>query len=65
MTPARPRVTPHDERGASGVEYGLLISGIAAIIAVVVFAFGDSIHDVLFDDTCQVMVANGAADDCQ
>ncbi|HEX3223804.1 MAG TPA: Flp family type IVb pilin, partial [Nocardioides sp.] len=29
-----------DERGASAVEYGLLIAGIAALIVVVVFAFG-------------------------
>ena len=32
--------TPRDERGASAVEYGLLIAGIAAMIVVVVFAFG-------------------------
>ena len=32
-----------DERGASAVEYGLLIAGIAALIVVVVFAFGDNI----------------------
>ena len=29
-----------DERGASAVEYGLLIAGIAALIIVVMFAFG-------------------------
>lgn len=52
------------ERGASAVEYGLLIAGIAAIIAVVVFAFGDSIGDVLFEDTCQEMVAGRGDGDC-
>ena len=41
-----------DERGASAVEYGLLIAGIAALIVVVVFAFGANIKDV-FDETCQ------------
>ena len=29
-----------DERGASAVEYGLLIAGIAALIVAVVFVFG-------------------------
>jgi pilus assembly protein Flp/PilA len=32
-----------DERGASAVEYGLLIAGIAALVAVVVFALGGAI----------------------
>ena len=41
-----------DERGASAVEYGLLIAGIAALIVVIVFAFGDNLKDV-FDETCQ------------
>ncbi|MCL8027042.1 Flp family type IVb pilin [Nocardioides bruguierae] len=39
-----------EERGASAVEYGLLIAGIAAIIAVAVFAFGDTLSG-LFDST--------------
>ena len=34
------RLAKMDERGASAVEYGLLIAGIAALIVVVVFAFG-------------------------
>ena len=29
-----------DERGASAVEYGLLIAGIAALIVAIVFIFG-------------------------
>lgn len=41
-----------DERGASAVEYGLLIAGIAAFIVVVIFAFSDTIT-ALFDDTCE------------
>jgi pilus assembly protein Flp/PilA len=41
-----------DERGASAVEYGLLIAGIAALIVVVVFAFGDNIQDI-FENTCK------------
>ena len=38
------RVAKMDERGASAVEYGLLIAGIAALIVVVVFAFGDNLQ---------------------
>jgi pilus assembly protein Flp/PilA len=34
------RLARMDERGASAVEYGLLITGIAALIAITVFAFG-------------------------
>jgi pilus assembly protein Flp/PilA len=40
-----------DERGASAVEYGLLIAGIAALIVVVVFALGPIIEDA-FSRTC-------------
>ena len=35
-----------NERGASAVEYGLLITGVAAMIAVVVFTFGGAINDL-------------------
>ena len=40
-----------DERGASAVEYGLLIAGIAALIVAIVFVFGGALSDV-FQDTC-------------
>ena len=46
------------ERGASAVEYGLLIAGIAALIVVIVFAFGDNIRDV-FDQTCKSVAGGG------
>ena len=45
------RLAKMDERGASAVEYGLLVAGIAALIVVVVFAFGDTLRAV-FQDTC-------------
>jgi pilus assembly protein Flp/PilA len=48
------RAATKDERGASAVEYGLLIAGIAALIVVVVFAFGDNITDI-FTDTCKAV----------
>jgi len=52
-----------EERGASAVEYGLLIAGIAALVVVVVFAFGDNITDI-FGDTCKAVAsANTCAKD--
>ena len=44
------RFAKMDERGASAVEYGLLIAGIAALIVVIVFAFGGTIRDI-FSET--------------
>jgi pilus assembly protein Flp/PilA len=58
------RSLTRSERGASAVEYGLMIAGIAALIVVVVFGFGDTIRDVLFDGTCQKMVTAGGTGDC-
>ena len=46
------RLAKMDERGASAVEYGLLIAGIAALIVVVVFAFGGVIKNI-FSQTCK------------
>jgi pilus assembly protein Flp/PilA len=48
------RLAKMDERGASAVEYGLLIAGIAALIVVVVFAFGSVIKNV-FSNTCKAV----------
>jgi len=45
------RIAKRDDRGASAVEYGLLIAGIAALIVVVVFAFGNVLNDI-FTSTC-------------
>jgi len=39
------------DSGASAVEYGLLIAGIAALIVVIVFAFGGVLKNI-FDKTC-------------
>lgn len=49
-----------DERGASAVEYGLLIAGVAALIVVIVFAFGGVIEGV-FNSTCASVVAETAS----
>jgi pilus assembly protein Flp/PilA len=51
-----------DERGASAVEYGLLIAGIAALIIVVVFAFGGVLNTV-FQTTCN-SVGQSAGTNC-
>ena len=40
------RLQKMDDRGASAVEYGLLIAGIAALIVLVVFAFGGQISTI-------------------
>ncbi len=45
-----------DERGASAVEYGLLISGIAALIVATVFLFGGFVSDS-FINTCDTVSA--------
>jgi len=56
--------TRRDEDGASAVEYGLLVAGIAALIVAIVFVFGGMISGV-FKDTCTKVssgtVANGGA----
>lgn len=45
-----PRMS-RSEKGASSVEYGLLIVAIAAVLAVAVFALG-GVTDTMFGDTC-------------
>ena len=40
-----------DERGASAVEYGLLVAGIAAVIVAIVFLLG-GVLDGVFTSTC-------------
>jgi pilus assembly protein Flp/PilA len=53
------RLAQLDERGASAVEYGLLIAGIAALIVVVVFEFGGVISNI-FASTCNSVAASDA-----
>jgi pilus assembly protein Flp/PilA len=57
------RLAKMDERGASAVEYGLLIAGIAALIVVVVFAFGNVIKGI-FHDTCSQVSQSATNKDC-
>ena len=59
VTGLNARLARRDEEGASAVEYGLLVAGIAALIVAIVFLFGGMISDV-FSDTC-TKVASGAS----
>ena len=45
------RLAKMDERGASAVEYGLLVAGIAAVIVAIVFLLGGTLSGV-FNKTC-------------
>jgi pilus assembly protein Flp/PilA len=49
-------VARRSHRGASAVEYGLLVAAIAAVVAVVVFALGNVVKTTLFENTCQKVV---------
>ncbi len=49
-----------DESGASAVEYGLLIAGIAALIVTIVFVFGGVVR-TSFSKSCGTFSAGAAA----
>lgn len=53
-------MTGSADDGASAVEYGLLVAGIAAVIVAVVFLFGGFIGEI-FNDTCATIANDGAA----
>lgn len=57
------RLAKMEERGASAVEYGLLIAGIAALIVVVVFAFGGSLKGI-FTETCGKVTQSASTKSC-
>ena len=57
------RTAKMSERGASAVEYGLLIAGIAALIVVVVFAFGGSLTGI-FSNTCTAVTKSQSGASC-
>jgi pilus assembly protein Flp/PilA len=50
-----------DERGASAVEYGLLVAGIAALIVIIVFAFGGVLKHIFADTCTKVSVSSGGS----
>ena len=51
------RLAKMDERGASAVEYGLLVAGIAAVIVGIVFILGDNLQ-AAFQTTNDSIEAN-------
>ncbi len=63
METSSSRIDKRDERGASAVEYGLLIAGIAALIVLVVFAFGGVLSN-LFSDSCGTITSVVTASTC-
>ncbi|MCU1537827.1 MAG: Flp/Fap pilin component [Humibacillus sp.] len=54
------RLAKMEERGASAVEYGLLVAGIAAVIVAVVFTLGGQIKNA-FDGTSTCIANKGCA----
>lgn len=63
MTQTQAQTGRRDERGASAVEYGLLIAGIAALIVTVVFIFGGGATG-LFNGSCEEIIANNSLGSC-
>jgi len=57
------RLAKLEERGASAVEYGLLIAGIAALIVVAVFALGPLLQDA-FGNTCDEIAGGMSVATC-
>jgi Flp pilus assembly pilin Flp len=58
---------PPGQRGASGVEYGVLIAGIAMVIALGVYSCGGAVRSALFDTACTTIASNvstSASVDC-
>jgi len=51
-------VNRKDEKGASAVEYGLLVAAIAAVIVIIVFALGKLVNGA-FTKTCSAINSNG------
>jgi len=58
---ASPKPRARTERGASAVEYALLVAGIAAVIVLVVVALGRGTADK-FHDTCDSLDAAASCD---
>lgn len=54
----------HDERGASSVEYGLIAVAIAAVVVLVVFAFGQLTADTYADSCEEIRDKASPSSDC-
>jgi pilus assembly protein Flp/PilA len=54
-----------DENGASAVEYGLLVAGIAGVVVAAVFLFGGTVAD-MFGNTCDTIGSDsGGSMNCE
>jgi pilus assembly protein Flp/PilA len=52
------RLAKMDDRGASAVEYGLLVAGIAAVIVAVVFLLGTTLNGVFTSTNSSISSGN-------
>jgi pilus assembly protein Flp/PilA len=57
------RLARKNQRGASAVEYGLLIAGITALIVVIVYAFGGVVSNT-YKSTCDAVGSSANAGTC-
>jgi pilus assembly protein Flp/PilA len=57
------RTTPSGDRGASAVEYALIVTAIAGLITLVVFAFGAATQS-LFQDSCNKIASQATSTTC-
>ncbi len=64
-TKAQARLATAKDRGATAVEYGLMVALIAAVIVIIVAALGSEIRNA-FDHTCDRVAAGspGGANSC-
>ncbi len=53
-----------DERGASAVEYGLILVGIAAVIVAIVFLLGGQVKG-MFNETCESISNEASTGSCK
>jgi pilus assembly protein Flp/PilA len=60
LTNLRTVMTAAKDRGASAVEYGLMVAAIAAVIVGIVFGLGTLVGNT-FTDTCSSITNQGVA----
>lgn len=59
---ARPRVS--GDTGASAVEYGLLIAGVAAVLVAALFLFGSFVRDTMAQSCTTISQQTSPGVDC-
>ena len=55
----------HDETGASAVEYGLMIAGVAGLIVAATFVFGGFVADAFAQNCTTVRDQVGVTSSCR